>query len=553
MSSQQPAASDQRRATSILHLPFYTWLIAIYPVLFVYSQNVGEVFEREVWLSLAAALIGASLLFSLMWGITRRAAKGGALVAVLALAFFTYGHVLNLTNAPEALLMAIYASIVLVAAYVIARSDAAPLTRAAPTLNVMALALVLMTLPPIVGYVYRGRIQAVSASDDPGDHPRFPDSAQRPDIYYIVLDAYSANQHFLRDYGYDNSAFTDALEDRGFFVAYDSKTSYGVTLPSLASVLNMRYIDENDYTTARRWGSDGDYFRSLIGNSQVARDLQAQGYTYIFMMSGFVSPSTIADVNVDFYQDGAHYMFANDGSADPQDVAKFYQRPFIPLMLETTAAHPLAEIAASAPPAETTVGDEKPYLFWKPERALMTWDEAEKIPDVPEATFSIIHIIKPHEPIAFTREGEIRPSPYIKYNQPYAVVREAFFEQLEFTNTRTLAMIDAIIAKSDVPPIIIIQGDHGSDLGRPESRDQRRTNFEILNAYYIPQNPGCISDPAIIPINSFRALFNCVFGGDYAMLEPYYYAMPDNYDNLFNIVPVDIAAWEAAHGGGAQP
>jgi hypothetical protein len=550
----QPSATNCNtpEPSALRHLPLYTWLLAIYPVLFVFSQNVGEVFESEVWLSIAAAPLGASGLFALMWGITHSAPKAGALTAICALAFFSYGHVLNLTHTPEVLLVILYAVIVLAAATLIVRHDETAIHRATPTLNIVALALVLMTLPPILSYVYRGHIQSASAFDDPNDHPRLLDSAERPDIYYIVLDAYSANSHFLRDYGYDNSAFTDALEERGFFVAYDSMTTYGVTLVSLGASLNMRYIDANDQEAAQSFRSDEDYFRSLMTDSQVAHDLQARGYTYIYMMSGFTTPSTIADANVDFYPSGAQYYFASDDPADPQEVVKFYQRPFFPLLLETTAAHTLADTAAYVQEQAAASGDDAPYLFWRPERALLTWDEAEKIPTVPEATFSLIHIIKPHEPIAFTREGQIIPYPYVKYDQPYDMVRDAFFEQVEFTNTRTLQLIDTIIASSDVPPIIILQGDHGSTLGRPESHDQRRTNFEIMNAYYIPQSPSCISDPAIIPINTFRALFNCLFGTNFPMLESRFYAMPDNYDDLFNTVPVDIDAWRSQHSG-SQP
>jgi hypothetical protein len=56
-----------------------------------------------------------------------------------------------------------------------------------------------------------------------------------------------------------------------------------------------------------------------------------------------------------------------------------------------------------------------------------------------------------------------------------------------------------------------------------------------------------VTDPAIIPINSFRTLFNCYFGEHYEMLEAKYYAMPSNYDNLFDLEPIDINEWMQEH------
>jgi len=527
-------------------LPAYAWLFALYAILFLFSQNIGEVFESDVLASIGVAILGVSIVFGLAFLFSRNQYKAGAITAIFVAAFFSYGHVVNLTavhGLGRYFLSVGYIVLTIGGIVLIVRArDASPFERSSPYINLVALVLLIMALPPLLGYYYRSYIHSAKAApEEVNGHPQYRDSAQLPDIYYIVMDAYSNDEHLRRDYGYDNSAFTQALENRGFFVAKDSKTSYGVTLVSLSAALNMRYIDENDVAAAKISASDGAYFRDLMSSSTVAMYLQTQGYTYIYMMSGFTGPSRIAEMNIDFHPSGPIYYNAyHDNRTD--NSALFYQRPFIPLMLESTALYDFADAAAEARKV-----DDKPYEFWRPERALMTWDETEKIPELPQATFTIIHIIKPHEPIAFNRDGSLIPYPYIKYSQPHDLVQAKFFEQLEFVNDRTLRMLDTIIKKSSNPPIIIIQGDHGSDLGRPESRDHRRTNFEILNAYYFPGHSDCVTDPGIIPINSFRALFNCYFGEHYEMLEAKYYAMPSNYDNLFDLEPIDINEWMLFH------
>ncbi len=529
--------------------PLYVWLIAAYPVLFLFSQNIGEVYQTEVIASLIAALVAATLLFALIGMLLRDAARAGAITALVTLAFFSYGHIHNLLaplGVSDWVLAPLYALILVGGVFLTVRAKHSPaLLRAAPAANLMAALMVAMTLPPLIGYFYRGLARQIQTSngESRADHPILLNSAQRPDIYYIILDGYSSNEHLMRGWGYDNSAFTEALEARGFTVAYESKTTYGVTLPSMAASLNMRYLDASDRTAASGAASDEDYLRGLIADNEAAKQLQARGYRYVFMLSGFVIPSTIADVNIDFHPGGPVYYPAADAeSGGTHDASSFYQRPFLPVLFQTSMLRGFADEVE-----ETPLVEDQPYKFWKPERAIMTWDEAEKIPSLPEATFTVVHLIKPHEPIAFDRAGSIIPYPYVQYNNPPEVVEQAFFDQLDYVNARTLQMIDTILAESSVPPIIILQGDHGSDLGRPESPDGRRTNFEILNAYYFPRRQCAGLTQDIIPINSFRVLFNCAFGGDYALLPPQFFATPYDYDNIFFFVPVDIARWEAQH------
>jgi hypothetical protein len=290
----------------------------------------------------------------------------------------------------------------------------------------------------------------------------------------------------------------------------------------------MRYLtEEDDAAAAASGGSDEDYLRAMIADSAVSRELEARGYTYVYMLSGYALPSQSAEMNIDFHPTGPVY-FPGGSEGGTHDATRLYQRPFIPLFLSTTMLRGFADQAQGA----RDVSDE-PYLFWEPERALMTWDEAEKIAALPEATFAFVHIIKPHEPVAFDREGNI-VQPYPNYEEePREDIQPRFFEQVEFTNARTLAMIDAIVEQSDVPPIIILQGDHGSDLGQPESADGKRTNFEILNAYAMGgrECEGLTDD--IVPVNSFRVVLNCVFGAGYPLLEAHHYAMPGEYDDVF--------------------
>jgi hypothetical protein len=79
--------------------------------------------------------------------------------------------------------------------------------------------------------------------------------------------------------------------------------------------------------------------------------------------------------------------------------------------------------------------------------------------------------------------------------------------------------VDTILAESEVPPVIIIQGDHGPWLQPTDKR------MRILAALYLPGHEEQLY-PTITPVNFFRVVFNSYFGGDYELLEDVSYFSP---------------------------
>ena len=81
--------------------------------------------------------------------------------------------------------------------------------------------------------------------------------AEKPDVYYIILDCYPSG-NFLRDkMQFDNSAFDSTLRTYGFKVI-SSKSNYNKTAFSIPSVMNFDYLQIDaskaisaiDYTNA---------------------------------------------------------------------------------------------------------------------------------------------------------------------------------------------------------------------------------------------------------------------------------------------------------------
>jgi hypothetical protein len=105
--------------------------------------------------------------------------------------------------------------------------------------------------------------------------------------------------------------------------------------------------------------------------------------------------------------------------------------------------------------------------------------------------------------------------------------------QVEYVNSRIIDSIDNILNHSDIPPIIVIQGDHG---GVETVNDYRRTN--ILNAYYLPGGGTDALYPTITPVNTFRLIFDQYFDSNNGLLPDvsYYSHWKDIFN--FEIVPI---------------
>jgi hypothetical protein len=500
----------------------YPWLLTLYPIIYLYSLNHVDLRGGSVVEVGLVTLIITTIVFMLLYLLTRDPHKAGGATAVILLVFLTYGHIYNVlcTDLAHTLLAPVVITVSLIAIFLILRSETI-WQRLTPYLNMIFGVLVIMSSWPVImfyldqapiGATTRANpLERVFATTKVNNNPEYPD------IYYIILDGYASNEFWMREYGYDNSAFTNALEERGLFVASQSRTAYATTLLSLSSSLNMRYLTDADRQAAKAENLYySAYFRSLIANNQAAAELKQLGYSYIYIMSGYLAPSIIADTNVAFYPDSVRHLSGNAFASQDNDGSWAYKLSFWPFFLETTL---LRSVVSQLDFQEEDLS----YPAKSPEILWGTLEQLKEISQMEEATFTFAHIIKPHEPVQFDRDGNVI-NPNLRDND--SELRSYFFDELAYINTQTLELIDYLLAESSVPPIIIIQGDHGSDLGNTWSSDRRLIYFDILNAYYLPDGGTENLYDTIPPVNSFRIVLNHYFHKDYELLPTKQFLLP---------------------------
>jgi hypothetical protein len=307
------------------------------------------------------------------------------------------------------------------------------------------------------------------------------EKSQLPDIYYIILDEYASLSTVKTMYNYDNSDFALQMRELGFYIAEESRTRYKMTEQSLASSLNMSYLKK------------GDKFYAMIRDNKVVEILKKAGYKIIIFPVKNEALFTKSDLVFDFSQEKKS-TWIND----------FYMT-----MLKTTMLRVLYELYIN----------EKYYSYYYRKKVLYIFEQLEALPDLKGPKFVYAHIVCPHWPFVFDRDGgPVDPRHFSDIKN-----KKYYLDQYIFVNKKVKQLTEALIKKSPSPPVIVVQSDHGPrGFGPGGGYYQLDVGDEwkrIFNAYYLPGKNHRGLYPSISPFNTFRLIFNLYLNTDYPMLK----------------------------------
>ncbi len=368
-------------------------------------------------------------------------------------------------------------------------------------MNLVSLVLVVLNVVPIIA------VQKSNAAEF-----RFPSvthdlnpsaSGQERDVYYLIFDRYAGAETLSKLYGFDNSAFYEWLSSHGFEVTKDALANYPQTTHSLASSLNMSYLDD----LAASQGEDSSAWmpiRRTLQDTAVSRTFQAMGYKYEHIGSTWNGTAV-------------------DPSADDNYAGDVYSET-LGVFLETTAVPAIQRAFGMVPDFARVASDEVDTQV----RAL------GEIALDPAPTFAFVHLLLPHPPYIFHADGSLVPS------YPVRPVVDAYVDQLEYTNRVIEHVVTTLQAAPGPAPIIVIQSDEGP---HPIAVDQSGEilklswskvsdvelgrKLRILNAYYLPGDPAIKPYATITPANSFRMILDDYFGASLPLLPDRTYIFTD--------------------------
>ena len=118
----------------------------------------------------------------------------------------------------------------------------------------------------------------------------------------------------------------------------------------------------------------------------------------------------------------------------------------------------------------------------------------------------------PHHPYIFGPNGEsVSPEKMEARWEGLENDKDGYLNQVKFVNKKLQQIITTIIDESSIPPIIVIQGDHGlkskiNNMSNP-TNEEFHNRLSIINAYHIPTT-NTLPYENITPVNSFRVIFN---------------------------------------------
>lgn len=473
-------------------LPLHPFLFAAYPILALLAFNRAEVELSSALRPLGLSLLLAGFLLLLFRWIFRSWELAALLSTLLLILFYSYGHVyialkgITLDGSylfRHRTLLPLWLGLGALSIWWVARRKG---RTAAVTywLNLTGLLLLALPLIQLTSFALRQNTSQTAQADS--SVLRLTASTQPPDIYYIILDGYGRSDILKNEYGFDNSDFLDGLRGLGFEIAECSQSNYAQTQLSLASSLNLNYID----ALSDRFvpGSDDRTgLDTLIHHSVVRESLESAGYNTVAFATGFLA-TELAD---------ADYFLSPERSLRAINEFEY-------LLMETTLARLLQDSNRFGIQA---AGSERFR-----ERTLFVLDHLGDLSYIPGPKFVFAHIIAPHPPYVFGPTGGPVEAAEVGGTQ----TREGasrYRDQAIYISNRILEVMPQIIASSATPPIIVIQGDHG-----PTVASSPRSRMSNLQAYFLPgvQDAGY---PTLTPVNIFRIVFNEYFGQDLELLD----------------------------------
>src|ERR1043166_1741881 len=404
-------------------LPLYPFLLAAWPPLALAAKNAGAV---SGWHQLAVPIAVGCAVAGLAWAVAAvcRVArwKRPVFAAGAALGWWSYGALVALLRYSRVIRSLdlphlsgwIVVAVLLGLGYLLIHRLPAGFAGATTFLNLLGGLLVASA---------GGRLALAWWPVAP-PHPRDAAAVRgpeverpgqpSPDVYVIILDAYTGARSLARYHGFDNSAFLAALQARGFVIPRSERANYPHTLLALASLLNWEPVE----TLVPHLPPGSNNLRlvvPLIEENPTWWYFSRRGYRIAF----FPSVREMTGRN----------RYATEGFADDPDNLRDAWRNMTPLPAIESVAR---QVFGGALGRETRA-TRKMFLL---DRQFEKLGELHR-PGHPVLAFA--HLLLPHEPYVYRADCPARDPPLWPWEDLAATastIYRAYLEQLTSANRR---------------------------------------------------------------------------------------------------------------------
>ena len=490
----------------------YPYLFAVYPILYLFKVNIDQTGFHVILLPLSALIVFTYLLIKILNKYFKNEDKTAVGVSFFYLWLFSYSAIRS-TIMYEIFGVLFYRHryfiviwfivlLVLLIFYLKAKWNYQRLSEYMKYLSYIMFSLIIIQI--LANLLKELPDPQYSQKDTQEVEAKISvEKESLPDIYYIILDAYSG-QVVLKDVlGFDNSEFLNYLRDKGFYIADSSHSNYAWTALSITSSLNMDYLPVKSLNNdSSQLTIDPSYslYKNIVDN-KFEKILKEAGYKF-------------QDLSI---WSNTSLRYTNPRNYSEQFITNNFNLALIQM---TFLGRPLVDNFLLA--------------YSKRTRIQNKFTELKNISNDIGPQFVYAHILIPHHPYVFSQDGS--PPNFFNGVLELGSDRKLYIEQLIYANKEIIKVVDAILKKrrNGVDPIIIIQGDHGAfNLGK-NKKENIKLRMNILNAYYVTESCKKILYKSITPVNSFRAILNSYFGVNNTLIpdKSFYSSLEDNKNIL---------------------
>lgn len=309
------------------------------------------------------------------------------------------------------------------------------------------------------------------------------DTCAKPDIYFIVWDGYTSSESLLENFNFDNNNMDSFLTGHRFYISEKSKSNYRITPFSIASTLNLNYLDDKDRINKEASPKMMLQAIETVKSNDLTSFLQKEGYEIknysVFDLNSFPSETTV------FFKNYIEHFLYDETLAGriKRDILWNIGKIF-PLKLN-----------------EVQNRLYKNFVEQGMDKLLNIISSKKEKP-----LFVYTHIMIPHEPFFLDEKGSFVPDSAVYSTHS---MKQAYVKQLIYTNTLLKKITNSLLADSSRRKIIIMEGDHGFRNYSPEEEGQKP--FENLNCYYFFDRNYTHLYNGISPVNTFRIVLNQYF------------------------------------------
>jgi len=324
-----------------------------------------------------------------------------------------------------------------------------------------------------------------------GTRPAVAHAGAPRDIYLIVLDEY-ANSSVLRErLGFDNRQFDDSLRALGFILPV-VHSNYVHTAISIPSLINSSHLLELG-TEMGPHTADPTLPNYLVQNNRSARFLKNHGYRYVLFPSQWWLAS----------------------SHSPEADLEF--QPWHGWSLPREMSHTeLRRVLRGQTPLKVMQPDFRDDVDY----VRSTFNGLAQLAKDPAPTFAFAHVLNPHPPFVFDRQ--CRPASRSAGGRTKEQRQMRYLEQLNCLNGILLQLVTTLIRSSPQPPIILLQGDHGTNTLRFSNSptaaqiptEKARERFGAFGAFYLPGGGDREFGDSVTLVNVMGNVLRYYFGAD---------------------------------------